>query len=60
MLHFDGPDESRIELLDWKQQELFEKIRSMRDVEAKLEALYKACRKPVPETYRWSTPSTPR
>ncbi|KAK7716231.1 hypothetical protein SLS64_003383 [Diaporthe eres] len=51
LLHPDDPDESRVELLDWKQQELFEKIRSMRDVEAKLEALYKACRKPVPETY---------
>lgn len=51
VLYFEGPDESSIELLDWKQQELFEKIRSMRDVEAKLEALYKACRKPVPETY---------
>ncbi|KAK7737142.1 hypothetical protein SLS63_002933 [Diaporthe eres] len=59
LLHPDDPDESRVELLDWKQQELFEKIRSMRDVEAKLEALYKACRKPVPETYRWSTPPPP-
>lgn len=55
VLYFNGPDEARTEFLDWKQQELFERIRSMRDVEAKLEALYKACRKPVPDTYRWST-----
>lgn len=56
VIYFDGLDEDGIELMDWKQQELFEKVKSIRNVGAKLEALYKACGKPVPETYRSSSP----
>ena len=49
----DPPDEDTIELLNWKQEEKFKKVKSIKDVGAKLEALYKVCGKPVPETYRW-------
>lgn len=56
MLHFDEADEGNNDLLDWKQQELFEKIKSIRDVGAKLKALYEACGKPVPRTYCSSNP----
>lgn len=52
----EEPDEGRIELLNGRQQRQFEKIRSMKDVGTKLEALYGACGKPLPETYRWSNP----
>lgn len=51
MLYFDEVDEGEADLLDWKQQELFEKIESIRDVQAKLEALYEACGRLIPETY---------
>lgn len=58
-LYFDGSDEYRMELLDWKQQERFEKVKSIRDLKAKLEALYEACGKPEPKTFCWSTPPLP-
>lgn len=58
-LYPDSPDEDRMELLDWKQQERFEKVKTIRDVRSKLKALYEACGKPVPETYCWSTPCRP-
>ncbi|KAI3394854.1 hypothetical protein diail_2140 [Diaporthe ilicicola] len=49
-------DENGIELLDHQQQRLFERIKSTKDVAAKLGALYEACRKPVPETYHATAP----
>lgn len=52
LLYFDEDDERTPELLDWKQQELFENIRKIRDVGEKLKALYEACGKPVPRSYR--------
>lgn len=56
VIYFNDRDEEGLELLDWKQQEVFEKIKAIRNVGAKLEALYKACGKPVPGTYRSSNP----
>jgi hypothetical protein len=45
-----------VEVLDEDQQERFEKVKSKRDVNTKLKALYEACGKPVPDTYCWSSP----
>ncbi|KAL1852524.1 hypothetical protein Daus18300_012122 [Diaporthe australafricana] len=47
----EGSDEDGDELLNSEQQKRFEKIKSTKDIGAKLKALYEACGMLVPDTY---------
>lgn len=48
-----------VELMTEDQQEEFSKVKSIREPATKIRAMYRACGKPLPDTYRASWPYTP-